>query len=327
MIARVLSTDVLSSPTPGLKKQVNARKGAIHNLEAALFARICDRANKNCVITGPIFTAMLWLRWPCNAKIASEDLLKLVFSGSWIKNFKKRWGFCSFTCHVESGDPDMSTIVDNLPALRAKVSFYSPIDVLNPEKRGLFYKLAPERAVALSRSKGQKQAKNRISILVCANADGSDKVETPFIGTSFEPWVFKKKSAHDYGLEYRSIRCAWMTTQVFFEWLSEFNCRMKAARRKILLLIDNCSAHCKSDTVPNLKSVEVVYLPPNPTSKFSRSEAGIIAALKCCYRRFRMERAVDLYEGVIPDIYQKDLLTEQNCFKLSKIGRNCLCQW
>ena len=47
-----------------------------------------------------------------------------------------------------------------------------------------------------------------------------------------------------------------MTGAIWTEWLQKFDCRMRVARRHVLLIIDNCPAHPK---VSNLSFVEVVY--------------------------------------------------------------------
>lgn len=61
--------------------------------------------------------------------------------------------------------------------------------------------------------------------------------------------------------------------------------------------------------MPILESVDVDYLLPNTTSKLQSCDAGIIAALECCCRRFQEERSVDLSEEVVEDIYKSDMLT------------------
>lgn len=109
----------------------------------------------------------------------------------------------------------MTAIIDTLPALRAKIFSYCLMVVYNADKSGLFYKPAADRTLALSRSKDQKKAKDRISILVCVSADGSDKVEPLFIGKSLQSRVFKKNSAQDYRLIYRFSKRARMTVKMF----------------------------------------------------------------------------------------------------------------
>lgn len=53
-------------------------------------------------------------------------------------------------------------------------------------------------------------------------------------------------------------------------------------KRKILLFIDNCTAH---NLIPPLKAVKVKFLPPNTTSKLQPLDQGIIKNFKTCYRK------------------------------------------
>jgi hypothetical protein len=62
--------------------------------------------------------------------------------------------------------------------------------------------------------------------------------------------------------------------------------------RKVLLLMDNFSAHVAAfnelESMPlglGIKNTEVVFLPPNTTSKLQPLDQGIIASFKALYRR------------------------------------------
>jgi hypothetical protein len=62
--------------------------------------------------------------------------------------------------------------------------------------------------------------------------------------------------------------------------------------RKVLLLMDNFSAYVAAfnelESMPlglGIKNTEVVFLPPNTTSKLQPLDQGIIASFKALYRR------------------------------------------
>jgi hypothetical protein len=77
-----------------------------------------------------------------------------------------------------------------------------------------------------------------------------------------------------------------MTQVSFLEWLKGFDAQM--ARRNVLLIKDNCSAHIplmQLASVVTLRNTTVFYLPPNTTSKIQPCDAGIIRSLKAYYRR------------------------------------------
>lgn len=72
-----------------------------------------------------------------------------------------------------------------------------------------------------------------------------------------------------------------MTTVIFEEYLRDLDRAMIKQKRKIALLLDNCSSHPRL----TLENVKLVYLPPNSTSRTQPLDAGIINCLKCHYRK------------------------------------------
>jgi hypothetical protein len=80
---------------------------------------------------------------------------------------------------------------------------------------------------------------------------------------------------------YKHNKKAWMTSVLFREWAEKLNSKMKAQKRNILLLVDNCSAH----PTLALSNVKMMFFPPNTTSRLQPCDAGIIATVKSHYRK------------------------------------------
>ena len=158
------------------------------------------------------------------------------------------------------------------------------------DETGLFYSLVPDRTIAQQRSAGCKKEKTRITLALTANADGTEKLPPLFIGHAKKPRCFNRRSGDDYGFLYRSNSNAWMTAELFQEWLRNFDQRMRVAGRHILLFIDNAPSHTTEVDLPN---VELCCIPPNTTSVIQPMDAGIIAAFKRRYRRYHLQNAVD----------------------------------
>jgi hypothetical protein len=74
-----------------------------------------------------------------------------------------------------------------------------------------------------------------------------------------------------------------MNGAIMKEWLEWFDWRMDG--RKVLLLLDNFSAHESALQSVELKNVKVVFLPPNTTSLCQPCDQGIIRALKGHHRQ------------------------------------------
>ena len=56
---------------------------------------------------------------------------------------------------------------------------------------------------------------------------------------------------------------SWMSGELFEDWVHELDRKFVVSKRKIALIIDNCTAR---PHVENLKWVELIFLPPNTAS-------------------------------------------------------------
>lgn len=125
-----------------------------------------------------------------------------------------------------------------------------------------------------------------------------------------------KISGHEHGLVYHFNRTAWMTSSLFHDWLKHFDQHFKFFLRKVLLSVDNCSAHGLHETAPQLKNVEQYFLSQNTTSKIQPCDTGIFETSKMWYRRYQMDRALDMAEDEnIKDIYKADVLSAMLTWK------------
>ena len=73
-----------------------------------------------------------------------------------------------------------------------------------------------------------------------------------------------------------------MTSAVFSCFCHYLNKKMQQQKRKIALVVDNCTAHAQPQ---NLQNVKLIFLPPNTTAKTQPMDAGVIRCLKSYYRR------------------------------------------
>ncbi|GFO23706.1 tigger transposable element-derived protein [Plakobranchus ocellatus] len=166
---------------------------------------------------------------------------------------------------------------------------YSPTDIYNADETGLFWRLLPGKTMEFRGKSchGVKQAKERITVLCCANMNGSEKWPLFVICKFKQPRCFK--GIRKLPVTYETNKSAWMTSTLFTSWLQDFD-RTKAVReRKVVLIVDNCSAH---PPVKNLKATELVFLPPNVTAKLQPCDMGIINNLKVFYRGILLKRLI-----------------------------------
>jgi hypothetical protein len=254
---------------------------------------------------------MTWSLIQAKARVFADQLnlsesQRPTFSDGWLEKFLERHGLRTVKMSGESGSADVAAIEAALPDLQAIIQSYAPRDVFNMDETGLFYCLAPDRTIASRQIEGMKKDKTRISIALCVNSDGSEKEELMIIGHSAKPRAFNKRTGRQLGFCYRYNKKAWMTSQLFQEWLQRFDSRMRHDQRQVLLLLDNAPTHMVKNLA--LSNVQVTFLPPNTTSRIQPMDAGIIAAFKKRYRSFHLSHAIDRDAAGEKLIYKVDIL-------------------
>ena len=204
--SKILAQYAKFSPTA--KK---ARSSAFPNVDKALVEWFdCQRA-KHIPISGPILIEQ--------AKKFATQLNEVNFKGTtgWLDKWKIRHSISFGTVSGEAGAVD-DTVIENWlkniwPVLKEG---YELKDIWNCDETGLFYKLLPNKTMT---RKGQlctggKLSKERITVLLTANADGSEKLKPLVIGKYENPRCFKNIKKKSLPVDYYSNKSAWMTQEV-----------------------------------------------------------------------------------------------------------------
>lgn len=89
---------------------------------------------------------------------------------------------------------------------------------------------------------GRKKATDLITVLCCANMDGTEKGSLTVIGKSKCSRCFLKDHLK-VPVIYRSSANAWMTSVLFEECLENRNRELRLQDCCVCLLVDNCPAH------------------------------------------------------------------------------------
>jgi hypothetical protein len=163
--------------------------------------------------------------------------------------------------------------------------------------------------LASKQLEGRKQNKEWITLAICCNGDGSDRLPLWVIGKYKNPHCFKNINKNTLGCQYWNNSSAWMTRNFFLEWLRGFD--LHVSRRKVLLIMDNSSGHIPFDQLRNqiqLRNTIVFYLPPNVTSKIQPCDAGIIRSFKAYYHRCFNRLFLQCLEDNVTDLEKIDIL-------------------
>ena len=139
-----------------------------------------------------------------------------------------------------------------------------------------------------------KSKKVRLTYALTSNADGSEKLPPMIIGKAQKPRAFQKKAGTQLGFYYWTNAKAWMTAKLYQEWISDWDRKLRAKGRHILLLQDNFSGHKPPDGLMNIR---VENFEPNLTAHIQPMEQGIIQCFKAHYRIAFIQHSVDKYDS------------------------------
>ena len=157
----------------------------------------------------------------------------------------------------------------DLPSL---LNEYGEDDIFNADETGIFYKCLPDKSLALKgeRCTGGKKVKERMTALFAANMSDKEKLPLVVIGKSLRPRCMK--NVKNLPVDYTANKKAWMTSSIFENWLMKFVLQ----GRSVAMVVDNCPAH---PHINGLRSIKLVFLPPNTTSHLQPCDQGIINSL------------------------------------------------
>jgi hypothetical protein len=103
--------------------------------------------------------------------------------------------------------------------------------------------MTPDWGLSDRQQSGVKGNKNRLTYAFTSNTDGSNKLPPFIIGKAAQPRAFQKKTGTQLGFYYQSNAKAWMTAQLYQDWIQQWDQQLRESGHKILLLQDNFSGH------------------------------------------------------------------------------------
>ena len=226
---------------------------------------------------------------------------------------------------------------------------YSPNEIYNGDETALFYKLLPHRTYCFDGDKpaGSAKHKDRLTLLIITNMDGSDHRKLSVIGKSKTPRCLQKKykmQVKDMSVDWYASKNAWMTGEIHHQIMSKLNNEMRLSNCHILYVCDNASSH----QVREYSHIKFLMLPPNATSIMQPLDQGIILSAKSRYKKKLAERYLACVENnkdansllkalnivqatnMIAASWRETSSTIiQNCFRQSRVQTPCSrpCTW
>lgn len=286
-VSKILSSDYDYLDTGKHKNVTKHRSPDYPDLEIALFEWQQRQQKKKNIVTGDLLKGQalrLWQRLP-----QYQNVTEPKWSNGWLDRFKKRYSIKQYHNHGEAGsaDVDNPAMIEQMNDVRALCATYANKDIFNMDETGLFWKLIPSRTLATEAQSGAKKKKDRVTIALTVNADGTEKLDPWVIGRSQNPRCFKNINVQLLRVQYEFNQSKWMTGVIMEKYLRWFDAQMHG--RKVLLLLDNFSGHDVGvqlvGGLEGLTNTRVAWLPPNTTSHWQPLDQGIIANFKLHYRK------------------------------------------
>lgn len=261
---------------------IRVRSGNWPEIEKILWEWQLRIEQEGGVTTGDILqhkAKQIWLRHPQYKEQPCPE-----FSIRWLEGFKQRHNIKARTRHGEAGSVPAST-EDEMRALQTVAGEFKEEDVYNMDETGLYWKMLPSRGLLSQSRPGIKKDKARISLALCVNATGSDRLPVWIIGKSKTPRALKGVNVITMGGRWRWNAKAWMNTTIMSEWLREFYQHI-GVTRQVLLTMDNFSAHYSAIQIcPPPANIRICWLPANSTSRYQPLDQGIIQNFKAYYKQ------------------------------------------
>lgn len=181
----------------------------------------------------------------------------------YLNGLKKRQNLVFTVKHGESESVDETIVQKWSLDLKEKIKEYKPENVYNLDETALFWRLLPSKTYAFTdeSSYGNKKSKERITVVVITNADGSDRT-CVMIGKSVRPLAFR--GINHFPIDYYHQKNSWINSEIYRKILVKLNLKFKKSNRNILLFVDNCRTHLEKI---DLSNITVEFFPPNTTSK------------------------------------------------------------
>lgn len=279
------------------KKRKTMKKATNEVLDTAVYLWFVQKRSEGIPVSGPMVCEKAIF---FNEKLGGGGQFKA--STGWLKNFKHRHGIRELNIEGEKMSAASGEAVDAF-----KIKFQKMLDekgltrdqVYNADETGLNYKALPTKTLASLSEKyapGFKMQKQRITVMVCANASGKNRMPLLVIGKAKKPRCFKGFNMNALPVHYYAQKSAWMSQAIFTDWFKtkfvppvQRDLESKNLPPKAVLVLDNAPSHPEENLQSDDGNITCYFLPANTTSLIQPMDQSVIETLKRRYRKKFMQ--------------------------------------
>ncbi|CAG2110306.1 unnamed protein product [Medioppia subpectinata] len=177
-------------------------------------------------------------------------------TNGYLNGFKRRHGL-----ELDLKQRGVDTASDWSQQLSQQTSNYLPEEIYILSETALFYRALPFRTnphiIGPLSAKKLKTPKDRLTLVLVTNADGSDRM-CSLIGKTNNPRGLK--SMTDCELDYYSQPNARIDATIYKKIICQLNTKMKELNKRIVLFVNKSRSHCQQLVLSN---ISFKYFPAN----------------------------------------------------------------
>ncbi|KAJ1184176.1 hypothetical protein NDU88_000986 [Pleurodeles waltl] len=215
-------------------------------------------------------------------------------TSGWLSRWKKRNNVGSRCQKAEASFQTAENwYLNTLPSL---LSSYSPMDIFKADEMAVFFREMPDRVVESRDLSTVNRVREYVTVIVCANSFGTEKMRLLVIGRSKKPRCFKGVTMDALPVQYEADLYTRLSVNIFQKWVHGIDACMRRAGRQILLFIDHCTAH----NIGDLDNVKIVILPSKSPSVLKSVDQEVIRSLRKNYRKQIFTKIIGDFDGSDP---------------------------
>ena len=116
--------------------------------------------------------------------------------------------------------------------LKEALECYRATDIYNGDETAIFYKCLPHRTYCFTTDKraGSTKCKDRFTLMIITNMDGSDHRKLAVIGKAKNPQCLKRKykmTVNNMAVDWYASKNAWMTGEIHNQIMTKLNNQMR----------------------------------------------------------------------------------------------------